>query len=158
MRLARGLYRVADAPLSDHESLAAVCKLVPDAVVCLLSALQFHAIGTQMPHQVWIGVDRKARKPEVTGLAVRIVRFSGAMQRYGVESHELAGVPVRITSPARTVADCFRFRSVVGLDVALEALKDVIRGRRVRVDELERAAEVVGVAEQMSPYLEAVLA
>jgi len=158
VRVARGLYRVVAAPLSEHESLAAASALVPAAVIGLLSALSFHEIGTQLPHRVWIGIARKARRPKTTGLPVEVVRFTDAMQRYGVESHEILGVPVRVTSPARTVVDCFRFLDKVGLDVALEALKDALRNQRATVDELVRAGEVVEVDDTMQPYLEAMLA
>lgn len=158
MRMARGLYRVTEAPLSEHETRAAVCKLVPGAVICLLSALAFHGIGTQLPHQVWIGIDRKARRPKAGGLKIRVVRFTPAMQRYGIETHKVLGVSVRVTSPARTVADCFRFLDTVGLDVAIEALKDAVHSKRVRVQQLDRAAEAIGANEKMGPYLEAILA
>jgi predicted transcriptional regulator of viral defense system len=157
-RVTRGLYRLTSAPLSEHESLAAVSKLVPHAVVCLLSALSFHALGTQAPPQVWIGIDRKARRPKVGGLKLRVVRFNETMKRYGVEAHEILGAEVRVTGPARTVVDCFRFVDKVGLDVALEALKDAIYTRHASVSEIQRAAEVMRVDEQMRPYLEAILA
>lgn len=158
MRVARGLYRLTEAPLHEHESLAAASKLVPEGVICLLSALSFHGIGTQLPHQVWIAIDSKARRPKVPGLAVRLVRFDRGMRQYGVETHDILGTAVRITGPARTVADCYRFIDMVGLDVALEALKDALRSKKVIVDELQRASEMVGVDEQISPYIEGVLA
>lgn len=158
VRIARGLYRLTEAELHEHESLAAASKLVPGGVICLLSALSFHEIGTQLPHQVWIAIDRKARLPEAQGIKLRVVRFNSVMRQYDVEIHEFLGVPVRITSSSRTVVDCFRFVDTVGLDVALEALKDSLRQKSVTVDELVRAGEMIEVDEQMKPYLEAVLA
>lgn len=157
-QVARGLYRVAEAPLSEHETLAAVCARIPHGIVCLLSALQFHEIGTQLPHQVWIAVDRKARRPRVTDLPVRLLSFPTALMQYAIETHEILGVPVRVTSPARTVVDCFRYQSIVGLDVALEALKDGLRSKRIPVAEIVRAAELAGVMETMRPYMEALSA
>ena len=122
-RVARGLYRLADAEPTEHYSLAAVCTRVPRAIICLLSALSVHGLGTQLPRQVWIAIPHKARTPRLPELPVKVVRFSGASLRYGVGSAAFEGVPARITSPARTVVDCFRFRRLVGKDVALEALR-----------------------------------
>ena len=156
--VARGVYRVSGAPLTAHETLAAVCLRVPQAVVCLLSALSFHAIGTQIPPEVWIYIDRKARVPKLSGLPVRVVPVPPRMTTFDVEDQEVDGVCVRVTSPSRTVADCFRFRRLVGLDVALEALKDVLRSRRVTIDEIVHASRIVGVESEIQPYLEAVLA
>lgn len=158
VRIARGLYRLTEAELHEHESLAAASKLVPGGVICLLSALSFHEIGTQLPHQAWIAIDRKARLPKAQGIELRVVRFNSVMRQYDIEIHEILDVPVRITSSSRTVVDCFRFVDTVGLDIALEALKESLRHKSVTVDELVRAAEMIGVDEQLKPYLEAVLA
>jgi predicted transcriptional regulator of viral defense system len=152
-RVARGLYRLASAPPSELETIAAVSKRIPGAIVCLLTALHVHGIGTQAPRDVWIALDRKARKPRVSGLRIRIVRFSGPMLSYAIQRREVLGVPVRITSPARTVVDCFRYRNKIGLDVALEALRDVLRTRKARLDEISRVAEVCRIQTVMSPYL-----
>ncbi len=124
-------------------------------MICLLSALGFHGIGSQLPHEVWIAVGAKARAPVVPQVALRVVRFSAASLRYGVETHRIQGVEVRVTSPAKTIADCFKYRSKVGLDVALEALKEGQRDRRFATDELWRAAEVCRVQTVIRPYLEA---
>lgn len=157
-RLTRGLYRVMDAEPTEFETIAQVCKRVPHAIVCLLTALHIHDIGTQAPRSIWIAIDRKARKPKVDGLPIHIVRFSGPMLHYGVEEVERQGVRIRITSPARTVVDCFRYRNKIGMDIALEALPDVLRRRIVSVSELLRAAEVCRVSSVIKPYMEAVLA
>jgi len=135
-----------------------VAAAVPTGVVCLLSALRIHNIGTQAPHEVWLALDRKARKPSRLPARVRIVRFSRAMLSYGVLARPILGVAVRITSPARTVVDCFRYRNKIGLDVALEALREVVRTRAASVDEIMRAAEVCRARTIMRTYLEALSA
>lgn len=157
-RVSRGLYRLRSAEVTELETVAAVSARVPQAIVCLLSALAIHEIGTQLPRDVWIAIDRKARRPRIADLPVRIVRFSGAMLRYGVETRVVQGVAVRITSPARTVVDCFRYRNKLGRDVALEALRDALDDRRVQPDEIVRAAQVCRIYSVLRPYLEAALA
>jgi predicted transcriptional regulator of viral defense system len=154
-RPARGVYVLADADVTEHHDLAQACKRVPRGVVCLLSALRFHRLTTQAPHEVWLGIDRKARLPRLDHPPLRIVRFSGAGLTAGVEEHTVEGVRVRVTSPARTVADCFAYRTTVGLDVALEALRECLRERRATVDDLYRAAQARRMANVMRPYLEA---
>lgn len=150
-----GLYRLAMPEPSEFETIAMVASAVPEGIVCLLSALRLHGIGTQAPHEVWLAVDRKARKPARLPAKVRIVRFSGAMLTYGVEARRILGVPVHQTSAARTVVDCFRYRRKLGLDVALEALRDTVRSRKATVDEIMRAAEVCRARTVMQTYLEA---
>ena len=156
-KVGHGLYRLAAAEPSEFETLAMVVSAAPSGIICLLSALCLHGIGTQAPHEVWLAIDRKARKPARLPARVRIVRFSGAMLTYGVETCLILGVPVRVTSPARTIVDCFRYRSKLGVDMALEALQDAIRSRRATVDEITRAAEVCRARTVMRSYLEAVL-
>jgi Predicted transcriptional regulator len=156
-RVGRGVYRPLDEA-TEMDSVAAVCARVPNGIVCLLTALAIHRIGTQLPPDVWIALDRKSRKPKIHDLPVRLVRFSGAMLTYGVEGHAIQGVNARITSPARTVVDCFRYRNKIGIDVALEALKESLRTRRATVDAIIRAAQVCRVYSVMSPYLQAVVA
>ena len=156
-RLGRGLYRFAEAEPTEHYTLAAVCARVPGAIVCLLSALSVHGLGTQLPWQEWIAIPHKARTPRLPELPVRVVRFSGASLRYGIEDTAFEGVPARVTSPARTVVDCFRFRRLVGKDVALEALRDALRDRRASADEIMRAASVCRARTVVQPYVEAVL-
>jgi predicted transcriptional regulator of viral defense system len=141
-QVGRGLYRLASVRLTQHDTVAAICARVPHGILCLLSALRYHGIGTQLPAETWIAIAHKARAPRLPEFAVRLVRFSGPSLRYGVTDIELEGVPARVTSPARTVVDCFRFRRLVGLDVAHEALDEVLRERRVSAEELWRAAEV----------------
>ena len=153
-RVARGLYRVAAAEPTEHYTLAAVCARVPGAIVCLLSALSVHGLGTQLPRQEWIAIPHKARTPRLPELPVRVVRFSGASLHYGITDAFFAGVPARITSPARTVVDCFRFRRLVGRDVALEAMRDALRDHRASVGEILRAAEVCRAKSLVVPVLE----
>ncbi len=154
-RVARGLYRLTDSEPSEHYTLAAVCARVPAAIVCLLSALRVHEIGTQLPREAWIAIPHKARAPKLDGLPIRLIRFSGPSLRYGIEARDLGGVPARITSPARTVVDCFRFRRLVGREVAIEALREVLRERRVTRDEIARVAEMCRARSLLRPYLEA---
>jgi predicted transcriptional regulator of viral defense system len=120
----------------------------------LLSALQFHELTTQIPHEVWLAIDVRARHPKLDYPPLRIVRFSGAALSFGVEQHRIAGVPVNVYTPAKTVADCFKYRNKIGLDVALEALRDTWRQRRATMDELLEAAKVCRVARIIRPYLE----
>jgi predicted transcriptional regulator of viral defense system len=150
-----GLYRLAETQPDELETIAMVASAIPSGIICLLSALRVHGIGTQAPHEVWLALDRKARKPSRLPARVRIVRFSGAMLNYGVQVRPILGVPVRITSPARTVVDCFRYRRKLGLDVALEALREAVRSRKANVDEIMRAAEVCRARTIMRSYLEA---
>ena len=154
-RLGRGLYRLAEADPTEHYTLAAVCARVPGAIVCLLSALSVHELGTQLPGQEWIAIPHKARTPRLPELPVRVVRFSGASLRYGIEDTAFEGVPARITSPARTVVDCFRFRRLVGKDVAIEALRDALRDRKASVDQIWRAADVCRAKSLVGPVLDA---
>jgi predicted transcriptional regulator of viral defense system len=156
VRTGRGLYVPADIELSEKHSLAEAQKKVPRGVVCLLSALRFHEMTNQAPFEVWMAIDPKARKPRVDHPPVRIVRFSGEALTFGVEEHRVEGVPVRVTSPAKTVADCFKYRNKIGLDVAVEALKDYRRSRAGTMDELWRAAEVCRVVNVMRPYMDAI--
>ena len=156
-RVARGLYHVAAAEPTEHYTLAAVCARVPGAIVCLLSALSVHELTTQLPWQEWIAIPHKARTPRLPGLPVRVVRFSGAALRYGVVNTTFEGVPVRITSPARTVVDCFRFRRLVGKDVAIEALRDAVRDGKASVDQIWRAADVCRAKSLVGPVLDALI-
>lgn len=134
----RGLYRVSEAEPTQDYSLAMACTRVPNGIVCLLSALRVHEIGTQSPAEVWIAIPHKARAPRLYGLHLRVVRFSGSAWSLGVEETTFEGVPGRITSPARTIVDCFRFERLIGVEVAIEALQDGLRQRKVTVAELSR--------------------
>jgi predicted transcriptional regulator of viral defense system len=154
VREGRGLYMLPDADLTESHSLVEVAKRVPEGVVCLLSALEFHGIGTQIPHHVWLALPNKARRPQIQYPPLRTVRFSGEALRAGIEVHTIEGVPVRIYDPGKTIADCFKYRNKIGLDVALEALREGWRDRRFTMDELWRYAAVCRVANVMRPYLE----
>ena len=154
-RIARGLYRVASAEPTENYTHAAVCARVPHGIVCLLTALRIHDLGTQMPGRVWIAIPHKARAPRLPELPVRVVRFSGVSLRYGVVETTFEGVPARITTPARTVVDCFRFRNVVGLDVAIEALRDALYDRKATVGQIWRAAQTCRAQSVVRPVLEA---
>ena len=135
-------------------SLLEISHRVPKAVICLLSALRFHEIGTQMPSEVWIALDGKAWAPKITHPPLRIVRFSGAALRYGVQVRRVEGGTLRVFSPAKTVADCFKFRHKIGVDVAFEALRECYRQKKATMDELWEAAKVCRVTNVMRPYLE----
>lgn len=154
-KVARGLYRLPGAQISEHHSLAEAAKMVPKGVICLLSALRFHDLTTQAPHEIWMAIDRKTRLPVNKALPIRFVRFSGPALIEGIESHIVDGIPVAIYQPGKTVADCFKYRNKIGLDVALEALKDCLRNRRCEADTLWRFAKICRVSNVMRPYLEA---
>ncbi|HEY3318970.1 MAG TPA: type IV toxin-antitoxin system AbiEi family antitoxin domain-containing protein [Planctomycetota bacterium] len=151
----RGIYALADAPVSEWHTLALTAKLVPEGVVCLLSALRFHGIGTQQPHEVWIALDRRAATPKPGYPKVRVVRPSGAALSGGVERHEIEGTPVKIFSAAKTVVDCFKYRNKIGMDVALEALREGQRARKFTRENIWRYAKACRVANVMRPYMEA---
>jgi predicted transcriptional regulator of viral defense system len=151
---ARGVYAVAGHEPTLHHSLAMVSKRIPRGVVCLLSALAYHEIGTQLPSVVWLAIDQRSRPLVTTDLPAKIVRFSAQSLVGGIEEHSVEGVTTRITNPAKTVADCFKFRNKVGLDIAVEALKDAWRKRKVTMAELDRFAATNRVTHVMRPYLE----
>lgn len=151
----RGLYRLADAPVTELSTLAEVSKRVPHAVICLLSALQVHGMTSEAPHAVWVLIDRHARMPKVTSPTLEVVRASGKALEHGIEMRVVDGVKVQLTTPAKTVADCFRFRRHVGIEVALAALKDYLRKRKGSIDVLVEAARADRIYAFMRPYLEA---
>jgi predicted transcriptional regulator of viral defense system len=142
-RVGRGLYRLTEAEPTENYSIAMACARVPNSIVCLLSALRIHGIGTQTPAEVWLAIPHKARQPRLRELKLRTVRFTGPAWTFGVQQTAFEGVPARITSPARTVADCFRFERLVGPEAAMEALQDGLRQRKVTVAELTRVLEVL---------------
>jgi predicted transcriptional regulator of viral defense system len=157
-RVGPGRYRLPKrARATEHHDLAVATAAVPRSVVCLISALRFHNIGTQLPAEVWIAVPRGARVPRVSTPPLRVVNISPAVFDLGIEEHRIEGHAVRIYSLARTVADCFRFRNKVGLDVALEALTEAWRSKRLKLDELNRIAKKLRVQRVMQPYLETVV-
>jgi predicted transcriptional regulator of viral defense system len=154
-RRVRGIYTLPNADLGARQTLVEVAARVPHGVICLLSALRFHDLTTQNPADVWLAIDRNARAPREPGLPLRIVRFSGKASTSGVEVHQISGVPVRIYDPAKTVVDCFKYRHKIGIDVAVEALRDYLRRRGSTVDPLWRYAAVDRVSNVMGPYLQA---
>ena len=156
-RVGRGLYRAPGAMVTENQSLAEVCKKVPGGAICLLSALRFHDLTTQNPFEVWLAIGQNARAPQIDTVALRVIRFSGAALTEGVQSRKAAGVPIRVYGVAKTVADCFKFRNKIGIDVAVEALRDCLKQRKSSVDELVRYARICRVERVMSPYLEAML-
>ena len=156
-RIARGQYRLPDQPLTEHFSLAVAARAVPSGVVCLLSALSFHGIGTQLPAEVWLAIDRRARWPNLRYPRLRVVRFSGEAFTAGIETYTVEGQPVKVYGIAKTLADLFKCRNKVGLDVALEALRESWSERRFTMDELDRYARICRVQRVMTPYLEALV-
>ncbi len=157
VRADRGRYVLPELPATEHHTLAEASRRVPHAVACLLTALRFHGLTTQVPFEVWLAIENKAWRPTHTDLPLRFVRFSGDAFSTGVELHVVESVEVKVYGAAKTVADCFKYRHKVGLDVAIEALRDVVRQRRVTVDALWQYAEVCRVQTVMQPYLEAML-
>jgi predicted transcriptional regulator of viral defense system len=155
-REARGVYTLADAPVTEHHTLALAAKLVPSGTVCLLSALRFHGLTTQDPHEVWLAIGTKARRPAFDFPRVRTVRFSGPALSEGVEHHTVEGVRVAVYRAAKTVADCFKYRHKLGVDIAIEALRDSLKRRKTTIDEIHRFAKICRVARVMRPYLESV--
>ena len=154
-RSGRGIYTLPNASVTERHSYAEVAKRVPNAAICLLSALAFHDITTQSPASVWIALGKGARTPAVTSPSLRIVRLSGPSLTEGIQNHQVEGVPVRVYSAAKTVADCFKFRNKIGLDVAIEALKDCLRQKKANISEIYRYAKVCRVSNVIRPYMEA---
>lgn len=142
-RVGWGLYHLTDEEPTEQHSLAAACARVPHSIVCLLSALQVHGIGTQLPREIWLAIPHKSRPPREQGVKLRLLRFSGPAWTYGVVQTEFEGVPARITNPARTVVDCFRFERLIGREAAMEALRDTLRQKLATTDALYRTLDVV---------------
>jgi predicted transcriptional regulator of viral defense system len=157
VRAGRGRYVLPELAASEHHTLALASQRVPHAVACLLTALRFHGLTTHAPFEVWLAIENKAWQPTSTGLPLRFFRFSGAAFAMGVELHVVEGVEVKVYGVAKTVADCFKYRNKIGLDVAIEALRDALRLRKATVDELWQFAEVCRVQTVIKPYMEAML-
>lgn len=157
-RVGPGRYRLASEEITEHHAPALASAAAPNGVICLLSALAFHEIGTQLPAEVWLAIERGQRSPTVRNLALRIVRFSGAAFTEGITVHEIEGQRVRVYSVAKTIADLFKARHRVGVDVAVEALREAWRDRRFTMPDLERAARACRVSRVMRPYLEGITA
>ena len=155
VKVGRGMYSLPATDASEHMDLALAAARVPRGVICLLSALAYHQIGTQLPHEVWMMIDRRARKPRVDRPPMRFVLGSGPAVSEGVERVTIDGQTVSIFNPAKTVVDCFRYRRHVGLEVALEALRESLRAKRCTAAEIDNYARLCGVSTVLRPYLEA---
>ena len=156
-RIGRGLYVLPQSINNESFSLAEVSKHIPNGVICLISALHFHELTTQIPHKVWIAIENKKWEPESQYPPIEIIRLTGSAFSFGIEIHKVNNVTTKIYSPAKTVADCFKFRNKIGLDIALEALKETKNNRKATVDELWEAAKVCKMTNVMRPYLEAIV-
>ncbi len=155
-RIGRGLYSLPGYMLTENRSLAEVCKLVPSGVICLLSALQYHGLNSQMPYEVWIALRGKARIPKVERVQIRVFRLSGKALSEGVETHIEDGAEIRVYNPAKTVADCFKFRKKIGLDIAIDALRECVHKRQATIDEILEYGRICRIEQVMKPYLEAI--
>jgi len=156
-RLARGLYQLPDVHVEASHTLAEAVILVPKGVVCLISALQYHELTLQMPSAVWMAIDRAAWRPKIDYPPIRFVRFTGSALTDGVERHRIENIDVPITDPAKTIVDCFRYRTKIGLDVAMEGLREGLRRRRCKPDQLWHYARKARVWSVMRPYVEAMV-
>ena len=154
-RIGRGIYSLPGAAVTERHTYAEVAKRVPDAVLCLLSALAFHEITTQSPASVWIALGKGARKPAIVSPTLRVVRLTEPSLSEGIEKQSVEGVTVRVYSAAKTVADCFKFRNKIGLDIAIEALKDCLRQKKATVNEIYHYAKICRVSNVIRPYMEA---
>lgn len=157
-RIARGLYGLPEAEPTESHALAVVSRKAPHAAICLLSALSFHQLTTTMPHEVWIAVKKNTRKPSIAYPPVRVASFASENFELGLETHRLEGAPVKVYSAARTVVDLFRYRNKLGLDVALEALREGYKERRFTLAEVEAIASRLRMAKVMRPYLQSLVA
>jgi predicted transcriptional regulator of viral defense system len=156
-RLNRGLYRLADLPPLGNPDLVSVSLKVPHGVICLISALHYHDITTQIPHEIYLALGRGTEPPRLDHPPIRIFWFTGRAFAEGVEMHKIDGIPIHIYSPEKTVVDCFKYRNKIGLDVAIEALRECWRNRRCTMDQLWYYAKICRVTNVMRPYLEAVI-
>lgn len=153
----RGLYFLADAEITEYHTFAQAAKRIPRGVVCLISALKFHELTTQIPFEVWMAIEKNARKPVIDQPKIHFVRFSKKAFSDGIEEHTIEGVKVKIYGPAKTVADCFKFRNKIGLDIALEALRSCLKQKKCLYDDLWHYAKICRVENIMKPYLEAIV-
>ncbi len=153
-RVGRGLYALPDKPITENISLAEVSRKCSQGIICLLSALRVHELTTQSPFEVWLAIPNKSRPPKMEYPPLRIVRFSGLALTKGIDEQQIEGVPVRITNVARTIADCFKYRNKIGLEVALESLEEAWHSKRTNMDELWHYASICRVTNIMRPYLE----
>ena len=157
-RVGRGVYAVPDGPMSAQRSLAEVALRAPRGVICLLSALRVHEIGTQAPFEVWLALPPGIAAPRIASPALHVMRMSGDALNHGIDRIKIDGVQVPVFNAAKTVADCFKFRNKIGLDVAMEALREAWRGKKISMDDLWRYAAIDRVGRIMRPYMEALVA
>jgi predicted transcriptional regulator of viral defense system len=153
-RVGRGLYAVPNAEITKHQSLLEAGLKVPNGVICLLSALRFHGLTTPAPFEIWIAIDRKAWRPRISSPPLRIVSFSALAFTFGISVQTIGGTQLRVYDPAKTVADCFKYRHKIGIDVALEALRDSYRQKKATIDQIWKAAQVCRVSNVIRPYME----
>jgi predicted transcriptional regulator of viral defense system len=153
-KVRRGLYTSPHFSGTEHVTLVEASYQLPRGIVCLLSALRFHNFTTQSPHEVWLAIGQKDWAPKISAPPIRLIRMSGAAHQFGVKEHKVSGAALRVFSPAKTVADCFKFRNKIGLAVAIEALKECRRTKKATMDDLWAAAKICRVANVMRPYLE----
>ncbi|MGA3009481.1 MAG: type IV toxin-antitoxin system AbiEi family antitoxin domain-containing protein [Terracidiphilus sp.] len=156
-RVGRGLYRSKEAPISVNETLFEVAKMVPLGVLCLSSALRYHELTTENPFEVWLAIERGTWSPRLDYPPVRVVHFSEAAFKFGIETHTVDGRKLRVYSPAKTVADCFKFRSKIGMETAIQALRSAYREKKATMDQIWNAAKVCRVVNVMRPYMESLV-
>lgn len=155
-KLSRGMYMAAEHDINEHHSIAEICKRAPNAVICLVSALVFHGLTTQMPHEVWVAIANKAHRPKIGYPPIRVFRFSDRALNTGIEKHIIEGCLVKVYCPAKTIADCFKYKNKIGLDIALEALHDAFRRKKATYSEILYYARICRVEKVITPYLESV--
>lgn len=156
-RIKRGMYTLPDRPISEHQSLMEVAKQAPNAVICLISALEFHELTSQIPHEVWIAIKKSSWKPNIDYPPLKVSYFSEQSYIYDIQTHHIYGLPIKIYSPAKTIADCFKFRNKIGQDIAIEALREAWRQGKASMDEIWEAAKICRVAQVIRPHLEAIV-
>ena len=156
-KVARGLYTLPDTHATEHVTLIEIAKRIPNAIICLISALSYYDLTTQLPHEVWITIPRGAWRPKTDYPALNLTYASKEIYSYGVLEHKINGVSVKIYSPAKTIADCFKFRNKIGLDVAIEALRNGWETKKIDMDKLVKAAKICKVSKIIRPYLEAII-
>lgn len=153
----RGIYRLADKEIGENQDLLLVAQRIPKAVIALLSALSFHGLTTQIPHQVYVAIPNHAEKPRLNYPPLHIIWLSDKVYKSGIEKHSIQGIPVQIYSPEKTIADLFKFRNKIGVDIALEALKNYCNSKNFDLNELLHMANINRVGKVILPYLEILL-
>ena len=156
-RIARGLYTSADYIPGTYHSFIEACKVIDNGVICLLSAIAFHEIGTQNPSEIWMAIPRRSRKPQMKELPLRITQFTGDSYSKGMEQRTVDGAEIKVYNIPKTIADCFKYRNKIGLSVAIEALKDVIHSNRASIDDIIYYARICRVQEVIRPYMESIV-